>query len=91
MDIGRAIKETMDAKDVKPAQLCKDLHLDAGYVSMLTHSKVKDMKLNRAYAIAKYLGVTTDYLVELAESYPDPEPKERVTYTVVNLESNKNE
>lgn len=84
MDIGRAIKETMDTKNVKPAQLCKDLNLDAGYVSMLTNSKVKDMKLNRAYAIAKYLGVTVEYLVELAEQYPDPLP--RVTYAAVKLD-----
>lgn len=84
MDIGRAIKETMDAKGIKPAQMCKDLKLDAGYVSMLTNSKVKDMKLNRAYAIAKYLGVTVDYLAELAETYPDP--NNRVTYTVISLD-----
>ncbi len=88
MDIGRAIKETMDAKGIKPAQMCKDLDLDAGYVSMLTHSKVKDMKLHRAYEIAAYLDVSIDYLVVLSEKYPDPQPK--VKYAVVKMDGDTN-
>lgn len=88
MDIGRAIKEIMEEQGIRPAQMCKDLNLDAGYVSMLTNSKVKDMKLNRALAIAKYLDVSIDYLAEKAQSYPNPQPK--VKYAVVKLDGDSN-
>jgi len=69
MDIGRAIKHTMNENGVTDAQLARDCGLTAGYVSMLVNSKVNDMKLHRAYVIADYLGVSLEYLVELAMSY----------------------
>lgn len=84
MDIGRAIRDLMLFREVKPAQMCKDLDLDAGYVSMLTHSKVKDMKLGRAVMIARYLDIPIDHLVKIAESYPTP--KTKTSYSVVKLD-----
>lgn len=45
---------------MKPAQVCKKLHINPGYLSELINGKKKNPSMEKVHAIADYLGISAD-------------------------------
>lgn len=57
------LKEALDARNKKPADLSRDLKIPKSAISQYLSGKVKDMDTKRFYEISNYLGVSEAWLM----------------------------
>lgn len=56
------IEELCSAQGIKPGKLCSDVGISRGVLSDLKAGRTKKLSMDTAEKIAKYFGVSTDYL-----------------------------
>lgn len=66
MNIAIAVRTVAQAKDMTQADICKASGLSDSYMSQLFSGKIPDPKTSTIYKVCTALGVTVDYLLELA-------------------------
>ena len=69
MNIGKALKYLCDAKDIKQVDICDATGLSDAHVSQIFTGKIKNPKINSMYLICKYIGVSLDEFMRLANRY----------------------
>ena len=77
MDIGMALKTIAAERGIRNADICRALpHVSDAYLSMLFSSKIGDPQFSRVQEISEVLGVSLDYVSNLAKQFPNP-PKRK--------------
>ncbi len=73
MNAGLAIKTIAEEKGMRAVDICTATGLSDAYISMLLNGKINDPKLDRVYLISQALGVSIDYIVQVANEFEDQE------------------
>lgn len=74
MDVSRAIRKVMAAKQIRPAELARRMGTTTAYISKITRPRyVRDPRLRTIARIARALEVEPEELVRIAREYPTDE------------------
>ncbi len=69
MNISKALKHLCAVKDVKQVDICNATGLSDAHVSQIFTGKIESPKISSMYLICKFLDISLDEFMKLANRY----------------------